>query len=322
MTAARILAVFTAGMLCAAGAAWSQTYPVKPVRVIIPFPPGGANDITARIVLPKLSEQMGQQFIIENRSGAGGTTGSAVAAQSKPDGYTLLIQTVASHVSNAHLYKKLPYHPLRDFTGITPLTRLVTVLTVHPSMPTRSVKEFIALAKSHPKEILFGHAGYGSFIHLNTVLMESTTGVKITQVPFKGGGPAVVGLISGETQGMIAGIGDILEHIKAKRARPLAVTSTERVAQLPDVPPMADFFPGYECTTWVSIFAPAGVPKPILDQLNAELGKTLRDPNVASKLSDLTYDPAHRPPEVLAQRLKADYEKIGKLFREFNVRLD
>jgi len=140
MKAARLFAAFFPCMLCAGGVAWSQPYPAKPVRVIIPFPPGGANDITARIVLPKLSEQMGQQFIIENRSGAGGTTGSAIAAQSKPDGYTLLIQTVASHVSNAHLYKKLPYDPLRDFTGITPLTKLSAVLAVHPSMPIRSVK--------------------------------------------------------------------------------------------------------------------------------------------------------------------------------------
>jgi tripartite-type tricarboxylate transporter receptor subunit TctC len=322
MRAIRICAAFIAGMLCGAGVAWSQAYPAKPVRVIVPFPPGGANDIAARILLPKLSEQMGQSFIIENRSGAGGTTGSVIVAQSKPDGYTLLIQTVASHVSNAHLYKKLPYDPLRDFTGITPLSNLVTVLTVHPSMPTRSVKEFIVLAKSRPKEILFGHAGYGSFIHLNTVLMESTTGIKITQVPFKGGGPTVVGLISGEIQAMIAGIGDILEHIKSNRARPLAVTSTERVSQLPDVPPMADFYPGYECTTWVSIFAPAGTPRAIIDQLNSELGKAMRDPAIASKLSTLTYDGVHKTPEELAQRLKADYEKIGKLFREFNVSLD
>ena len=249
MRTARVFAAFVAGTLCAAGVAWSQAYPVRPVRVIVPFPPGGANDIAARILLPKLSEQMGQSFIIENRSGAGGTTGSTVVAQSKPDGYTLLIQTVASHVSNAHLYKKLPYDPLRDFTGITPLVNLVTVLTVHPSMPTRSVKEFIALARKHPKEILFGHAGYGSFIHLNTVLLESTAGIRITQVPFKGGGPAVVGLISGETQAMIAGIGDIIEHIKSNRVRPLGVSSTERVAQLPDIPVIADTIPGFECTT-------------------------------------------------------------------------
>jgi tripartite-type tricarboxylate transporter receptor subunit TctC len=322
MKVVRVFAAFTAGMLCAGGEAWPQAYPAKPVRVIVPFPPGGANDIVARLLLPKISEQMGQQFIIENRSGAGGTTGSVLVAQSKPDGYTLLIQTVASHVSNAHLYKKLPYDALRDFTGITPLSRLVTVLTVHASMPTRSVKEFVSLAKKHPKEILFGHAGYGSFIHLNTVMLESTAGIKITQVPFKGGGPAVVGLISGETQAMIAGIGDIIEHIKTNRVRPLGVSSTERIAQLPDVPPIADTVRGFECTTWVSIYAPAGTPKAIIDQLNAELGKAMRDPAIASKLSGLTYDAVHKTPEELNERMKADYDKIGKLFREFDVKLD
>jgi tripartite-type tricarboxylate transporter receptor subunit TctC len=196
------------------------------------------------------------------------------------------------------------------------------VLTVHPSMPTRSVKEFIVLAKKRPKEILFGHAGYGSFIHLNTVMLESTAGIKITQVPFKGGGPAVVGLISGETQAMIAGIGDIIEHIRANRVRPLGVSSTERMTQLPDVPPIAETVPGFECTTWVSIFALAGTPRAIIDQLNAEIGKALRDPGIASKLSGLTLDPTHRTPEEFAQRLKADYEKIGKVFREFDVKLD
>src|SRR5438105_2102169 len=143
MRADRVFAAFIAGMLCAAGIAWSQSYPVKPVRVIVPFPPAGANDIVARIVLPKLSEQMGQSFIIENRSGAGGTTGSTLVAKSPPDGYTLLIQTVASHVSNAHLYRKLSYDPLTDFTAITGLGKLIAVLTVHPSMPARSVKELI-----------------------------------------------------------------------------------------------------------------------------------------------------------------------------------
>jgi tripartite-type tricarboxylate transporter receptor subunit TctC len=322
MRAARVFAALIAGMLCGVGVAWSQAYPVKPVRVIVPFPPGGANDIVARIVLPKLSEQMGQSFVIENRSGAGGTTGSAVVAQSRPDGYTLLIQTVGSHVSNPHLYRKLPYDALGDFAGITPLSRLVAVLTVHHSMPVRSVKELITLAQQHPKQILFGHAGYGSFIHLNAVLFESMTRTQITQVPFKGGGPAVVGLISGETQAMIAGIGDIIEHIKARRARALGVTSMERVTQLPDVPVIADTVPGFECTTWVSILAPAATPKGIIDQLNAELGNALRDPGVAAKLTNLTYDPVHRTPEELAQRLKTDYELIGKLFRQFGVKLD
>ena len=322
MRAVRLFAAFIAGVLYTVGVAWSQAYPAKPVRVIIPFPPGGANDIMARIVFPKLSEQMGQQFIIENRSGAGGTVGSAVVAKSPPDGYTLLIQTVASHTSNPHLYKKLSYDALGDFVGITPLGNLVTVLTVHPSMPARSVKEFIALAKKRPKEVLFGHAGYGSFIHLNTVILESTTGIQVTHVPFKGGGPAVVGLISGETHAMTAGIGDIIEHIKSNRARPLGVTSLERVKQLPDVPAVAETFPGYESTTWVIVLAPAGIPRGIVDRLNAEIGNALRDPAVASRMSDLTYDPVHRTPEQVAQRLKTDYERIGKLFSKLGVKLD
>jgi tripartite-type tricarboxylate transporter receptor subunit TctC len=322
MRAIRVLAVCMAGMLPAAGTAWSQAYPAKPVRVIIPFPPGGANDMVARIVLPKLSERLGQSFVIENRAGAGGTIGSAVVAQSKGDGYTLMIQTSASHVSNGHLYKKLPYDPLKDFVGVTPLARLAAVLTVHPSLPPRSVKELIALAKKRPKDVLFGHAGYGSFIHFNTVMLQSKTGIEVTQVPFKGGGPAVVGLVSGQTHAMVAGIGDILEHIKAKRARPLGVTSLDRMKVLPDVPTIAETFPAYECETWVSLFAPGGTPRVIVEQLNTELAAALRDPNVASKLSGLTYDGIHKTPDEFAQRIKNDYEQVGKLFRDFGVSID
>jgi len=322
MKTIRVSAAFIAGMLCAAGVAWSQAYPTRPVRVIVPFPPGGANDIVGRLVLPKLTEQMGQSFLIDNRTGAGGSIGTAVVAQSKPDGYTLLIQTTASHVSNAHLYKNLPYDAMRDFVGITPIGRLPGVLTVHPSLPARSVKEFLALAKKRPKEILFGHAGYGSFVHLSAVLLESATGIRVTEIPYKGGGPAVVGLVSGETHAMIAGIGDIIEHIKAKRVRALGVTSLDRFKQLPDVPAIAETFPGFESETWVSLLAPAGIPKPIIDQLNAEFGTATRDPEVASKLSSVTYDPVHKTPEELAQRLKADYDKVGKVFRQFGVKLD
>ncbi len=322
MNAARLFVACFAGMLCASGAVWSQAFPAKLVRVIVPFPPGGGNDIVARIVFAKLSEQMGQSFVIENRSGAGGTLGSAVVAQSKPDGYTLLMQTTASHTSNPHLYSKLPYDALRDFVGIAPLAMVVMVLSVHPSLPARSVKEFIALAQKRPNEIAFAHAGFGSFGHLTTVILESTTGIKITQVPYKGGGPAVVSLISGETQAIFQGVGEIIEHIRVNRARPLGVSSAERVTQLPDVPTMAETYPGYEATTWISVFAPAGTPKAIIDRLNAELGNALRDPGVASKLSGLTLDPTHRSPEEIAQRLKTDYERIGKLFREVGVKLD
>ena len=224
MKAARLFVAYVVCSVCAAGVAWSQAFPVKPVRVIVPFPPGGANDIVARIVFSKLAEQMGQLFIIENRAGAGGTIGSTVVAQSKPDGYTLLIQTAVSHVSNAHLYSKLPYDPLRDFVGVSPLAQVVAVLTVHPALQPRSVTEFIALAKKRPQAILHGHSGFGTYTHFNGVLFESRTGIRMTHVPFKGGGPAVIALVSGETQAQVAAIGELIAHINSNRVRPLGVT--------------------------------------------------------------------------------------------------
>ena len=322
MRAARALVAVGAGMLLAGGAAWPQGYPDKPVRVVVPFPPAGANDIVARIILPKLSEQMRQSFLIDNRAGAGGTIGTTIVAKSPPDGYTLMVQTTASHTSNPHLYKRLTYDALGDFVGVSPLAILVGVLTVHPSLPPRSVKEFIALARRRPKEVLFGHAGYGSFIHLSTVLLESSAHIEITHVPFKGGGPAVVGLVSGQTHAMVAGIGDIIEHIKANRVRPLGVTSLERQAQLPSIPAIAETLPGFESVTWISLFAPAGTPRAIVDRLNGELARAMRDPAVASRLSSVTYDAVQGTPEQLAQRLKSDYDRIGKAFRDLGVTLD
>ena len=319
MNAARLFAASFAGMLCVSGVGWSQTYPAKIVRVIVPFPPGGANDIVARIVFPKISEQMGQSFIIENRAGAGGTIGSTLVAQSKPDGYTLLIQTVASHVSNAHLYNKLPYDALRDFAGVSPIAKLVSVLTVHPSLPVRSVKEFIALAKNRPNEILHGHSGVGSFTHMNGVMFESRAGIRMIQVPFKGGGPAVIALVSGETQTQVAAISELIGHIKTDRVRALGVTSLERVAQLPNVPTIADTINGYESSTWVSAFAPAGTPKAIIDRLNAEFAKAVKDTDTVIRFAAQTLEPAHRSPEDLAQRLRTDHETIGKLFRNLKV---
>jgi len=308
--------------LCACGAANAQPYPAKPVRVIVPFPPGGANDIAARIVFPKLSELMGQTFILENRSGAGGTIGSSAVAQSKPDGYTLLIQTVASHVANAHLYSKLPYDPLRDFVGVSPMGQVAAVLTVHPSMPTRSVKAFIDLAKKRPNEILNGHSGIGSFTHLNGVLFQARAGIQMTQVPFKGGGPAVIALVGGQTQAQVAAISELISFIKANRVRGLGVTTSARVPQLPDVPAIADTIPGYESVTWVSVFAPAGTPKPILDRLNAEIAKVLKDPGTIERLAAQTLDPAIRPADELDKRVRADYETIGTLYRQIGVKLD
>ena len=292
----------------------AQAYPDKPVRVIVVFPPGGSNDVVARIVFQKMSEIMGQQFVIENRGGAAGTIGSEVVASTAADGYTIMVQS-ATHVANPHLYKKLPYDALKDFVGVTTLARQVGMLVVHPSLPTKSVKEFIALARTRPGEINYASAGNGSFVHLTMALFASTTNSKMVHVPYRGGGPAGTALIAGETQAMIATIGSLFPHIKSNRVRPLGVTSDKRTAQFPDVPAIAETVPGYEFTAWVGCFAPAGTPKPIVDRLNAELKKALADPGVASKLTVQTLDPVHMTPEQFAARLKSDYDKYEKVIK-------
>ena len=298
----------------------AQAYPDKPVRVIVVFPPGGSNDVVARIVFQKMSETLGEQFVIENRGGAAGTIGSEVVANSAPDGYTIMVQS-ATHVANPHLYKKLPYDALKDFVGITPLARQVGMLVAHPSLPARSVKEFIALAHARPGEINYASAGNGSFVHLTMALFASVTQSKMVHVPYRGGGPAGTALIAGETHAMIATIGSLFPHIRANRVRPLGVTSDQRTLQFPDVPAIGETVPGYEFTAWVGCFAPAGTPKPIVDRLNSELQKALADPGVASKLSTQTLDPIHMTPEQFAQRLKSDYDKYEKVIKLSGARI-
>jgi tripartite-type tricarboxylate transporter receptor subunit TctC len=299
----------------------AQAYPTKPIRVIIVFPPGGSNDVTGRIVFSKMNEIVGQNFVIENRGGAAGTIGAAVVAQTEGDGYTLMVQS-ATHIANAHLYKKLPYDTLGDFIGITALARQVGMLVVHPSLPAKSVKEFIALAKKRPGDIVYGSAGNGSYVHLTMALLTSMTGTKMTHVPYKGGGPVNIAIASGEVQAVIGTIASLVPNLKAKRVRPLGVTSEKRTTQFPDVPAIAETVPGYEFTAWVGCFAPKGTPRPIIDQLNGWLRKALADPGVASKLSAQTLDPMPMTPEQFAARLKSDYDKYGKVVKISGARID
>lgn len=299
----------------------AQAYPSKPVRVVVVFPPGGSNDVVARIVFQKMSEMLNEQFIIDNRGGAAGTIGAALVAQSPPDGYTLMVQST-THIANAHVYRKLPYDTLGDFIGITPLARQVGMLAVHPSLPVKTGKDLIALAKKRPGELVYGSAGSGSYVHLAGALFMNLSGTKMIHVPYKGGGPAGIALVSGETQVMIATIGSLFTHIKAKRVRPLGVTSDKRTTQFPDVPAIAEYVPGYDFTAWVGCFVPKGTPRAIVDSLNAALKKALDDPGVAGKLSAQTLDPMHMTPEQFAQRLKEDYEKYGKLIKQVGAKID
>jgi tripartite-type tricarboxylate transporter receptor subunit TctC len=301
--------------------AWAQAYPTKPVRVLIVFPPGGSNDVTGRIVFAKVSENMGQQFVIENRGGAAGTIGADVVAKSPPDGYTIMVQS-ATHIANAHLYKSLPYDTLGDFIGITAMARQVGMLVVHPSLPVRTVKEFIALGRKRPNEIVYGSSGNGSFVHLTMALLNSMTNTKMVHVPYKGGGPVNIAIASGEVQAIIATIASVVPNLNGKRVRAIAVTSDKRTTQYPDVPTIAETIPGYEFTAWVGAFAPKGTPKPIIDKLNAEIRKALADKGVASKLTAQTLDPMPMTPEEFAKRLKSDYDKYEKVVKISGAKID
>jgi tripartite-type tricarboxylate transporter receptor subunit TctC len=291
------------------------------VRVIVVFPPGGSNDVTARIVFQKMSEQVGQQFIVDNRGGAAGTIGAAVVATSPADGYTVMVQST-THIANAHLYRKLPYDTLGDFIGITTLARQVGMLVVHPSLPAKSIKEMVALAKKRPGDIVYGSAGSGSYVHLGMVLFENATGTKMTHVPYKGGGPLNIAIASGEVQTTVGTIASLVPNLNAKRIRALGVTSDKRAPQFPDVPAIAEAVPGFEFTAWVGCFVPKGTPRPIVDRLNAELRKTLADPGVASKLTAQTLDPMPMTPDEFAARLKADYVKYEKLVKLSGAKID
>jgi tripartite-type tricarboxylate transporter receptor subunit TctC len=301
--------------------AWAQTYPSKPVRVVIVFPPGGATDIVGRIAFQKVGEQVNQQFVIDNRVGASGMIGGAFVAKSPPDGYTLMVYSTTL-LANAHLYSKLPYDPLKDFVGITPVARLVNLLVVHPSMPVRTVKDLIALAKARPGEITYGSAGVGALQHLSTSLFINMTGVNMVHVPYKGGGPAAVAAASGEIQVLLTPISEALPHVQSGRLRPVAVSSDQRVTQLPNLPTIGETVKGYEFSSWMGTFAPAGTPKAIVDRLNAELKKAVADPGVGSNLSSQSLDPMHMTPEEFARLVKSEYDKYEHVVKLSGARID
>ena len=329
MSKIRLWSAWVGLIVLACGTAWAQpastssgqAYPAKAVRVVIVFPPGGATDIVGRIVFQKMSEQLSQQFIIDNRTGASGTIGGAIVAKSPPDGYTVMVYS-ATLIANQHLYKSLPYDALRDFIGITPVARLVGVLVVHPSMPVRTIKDLIGLAKARPSQIVYGTAGVGAFQHLATSLFANMAGVQMVHVPYKGGGPAAIATAAGEVQVMLTPISEVLPHIKTDRVRAIAVSSDKRTTQLPQIPAIAETVKGYEFVSWMGIFVPAGTPKAIVDKLNAELKKAVADPDAASKLSAQVLDPMHMTPEDFAKLLKSEHAKYENIVKISGARVE
>lgn len=318
-TAAVLAAILS---IVAPVAAVAQAYPAKPVRVVIPWPPGGSNDVVGRIVMQRLGEALGQQFVIDNRPGAAGSIGSDVVAKAPPDGYTLMVHST-THVGNAHLYKKLPYDTLQDFTGVAMLVSQPGALTVHPSLPVKSVKAFIALAKARPGQILYSSSGNGSAPHLSMALFISMTGIDIVHVPYKGGAPQVTALVAGEAQASLATVSTVIQHLRAGKLRALGVNSQKRVGVLPDTPTIAESgVAGYEMSPWIGVFAPGGTPKPVIDRLHAEIGKILGMPEVTRNLSNQALEPSVATVDQFNATIKADYEKYGRLIRLAGAKLE
>src|SRR5687767_707355 len=294
-------------VLCAALSAFAQTYPSKPVRLIVPFPPGGAVDYYARAVQNRLAETLGQPILIENRAGAGGMVGAELVAKSPPDGHTLLIGNIASLAMNVGVYPKMPYDPAKDFTPIIRTVAVNYVMAVHSSVPARSVAEFIAYAKANPGKLSYGSAGSGSAPHLATELFKQRTGIDVLHVPFKGGGPMVTDLLGGQIEMVIADQANLMPHVKAGRLRALAVGTLERSSVHPELPTIAEAgFPGFEARAWQGIVGPAGMAPDIVKRLNAAFIRAMAAPEVRQRLLEGGLDPIVGTPEAFGEFIRAE----------------
>ena len=295
----------------------AQPYPSRPVRLVVPLSPGGFADTPTRMLAPRLSEQLGRQFFVENKPGAGGTIGADFVAKSAPDGYTLLV-TGTPHVISAHLYKKLPYDALRDFTHIALIASGPYALVVNPQkLPVSSVKELITAARAQPGKIDFASSGNGSAQHLVGALFNSTAGIDLNHVPYKGSGPAMQDLIAGQVGVSFAGVPNVLGHVRSGRLRALGVTTAKRWSELPEVPTLAEAgVPGYEATLWLNVSGPAGMPADIVQRLNNEIAKALKDPEVQNNFRTGGVDAVWMGPQELNAFMRAEYEKWGKVVRD------
>jgi tripartite-type tricarboxylate transporter receptor subunit TctC len=301
--------------------AQTESYPAKPLRLISPFPPGGSVDLVARLIAAKLPEVLGQQVVVENRSGASGNIGTEVAARAAPDGYTLLANTIPL-VANAFLYSKLPYDPLNDFAPVMLVSSSPSMLAVHPSMPVRSVKELLALARSNPGGLNYGSAGPATNPHIAGELFNYLGKVNIVVVHFKGGGPALIAAISGEVGIVFTNFAETSTFVKAGRLRALGVSSAKRMPTMPDVPAIGESLPDYEFTTWFGLLAPKNTPQPVVVFLNDRLKKSLAAPDQRKRFDERGLDIIASSPEEFAAHLQSEYKKWGRVIKERGMKAD
>ena len=316
-------AALAAALLLAAGTCAAQTYPAKPIRIIVPFPAGGIADLFGRVIGQKFTEAWGQPAVVDNRPGAGGNIGADLVAKAPPDGYTLVTGSIGTHAVNVSLFSKLPYDPIRDFAPVSLIMEAEGLLVVHPSVPVKTVKELITLAKARPGQISYASAGHGTASHLSGELFKSMAKVDMVHVPYKGNVPAITDLLTGQTSLLFATMPTVLPQVQAGRLKALAVTSSARSPAAPEIPTIAEAaLAGYSVTNWIGIFAPAGTPRDVVVKLNGEITRTMQAPDIQKRLISEGAKFTAGTPEQFGTFVKAEMTKWAKVVKEAGIRVD
>lgn len=322
-TLSRLLCLVLALLGLATTSVQAQNYPNKPIRLIVPFPPGGGNDVIARLIAQKLSDRFGQQVVVDNKAGANGIVGLQALMQSPADGYTLAVAAAGPMAVNPSLYDKLPYDPTKDFSPITNMVNYPLLLVVHPSVPVKTTLDLVNLAKAKPQQLFFASPGSGNSGHLAGELLNTMAHVQTVHVPYKGQGPALADLLTGQVQMLYSSIPSVLPQVRSGQLNALAVGSAKRLPSLPDIPTIAESgVPGYEAYSWVGIVAPAKTPKAIVTRLNQEIVDILKQKDVAEKLNQQGALPVGDTPEQFAAYIKTEIDKWGAVVRAANIKAD
>jgi tripartite-type tricarboxylate transporter receptor subunit TctC len=308
--------------LLGATSALAQGYPAKPVRVVVPFSPGGATDIVTRIVATKLNEVWGQQVLVDNRAGASGNIGGEIVAKAPADGYTVFMTSGSIVTANQHLFKRMPFNPDKDFAAVTNVASGPQAIVVHPSVPTKTLKEFIALAKSKPRGLTYGSAGVGTQTHLAAENFLYTAGIDLVHIPYKGEAPAVIDLMGGQIFMVTPNLSAAIEFVKQGRLRALAVTSKERSKQLPDVPSASEALPGFENLGWFGFMVPAGTPKPVIDKLYQDTAKVLQSPDIRTRFEQIGMVPVGNAPADFAKAIHEESARWAKIIKQRKLQIE
>jgi tripartite-type tricarboxylate transporter receptor subunit TctC len=306
------IAALPAARSAAAQGGWT---PDRPIRLVVPFAPGGSTDVTARLVAEAIAPRLGQPVVIENRPGAGGNIGSESVARAAPDGHTLVMGTSSTHATNPALYRNLPYQPLRDFAPVAQVAFIPNLLVIHPDVPARDLPALIALGKARPGSLNFGNAGSGTSQHLSAAMIASRAGIEVTHVAYRGGAPAVTDLLGGKIQAMAAPLVEVIAHVQAGRLRALAITTARRSSLLPDVPTIAETIPGFEVALWNGIFAPAGTPPAAVQRISAAIAEALRTEEMRARLAQQGSEPVGSTPAQFTAFIAAEIPKWAELVR-------